>query len=306
MKVAVIAHTGKTMGGGLPELRRCLRARGIDAPLWYEVTKSKRAPAVVRRALADGADVVFSWGGDGLARRCIGELAGTSAALAILPAGTSNLLATSLGIPTDVEGAVAAGLDGERRALDVGRFKGERFAVMAGAGLDAAMIRDADSLKDRLGRAAYVWSTARNLRQSSFGADIRVDGARWHRGQVTCILVGNIGTLFGGIEVFPGAEPDDGRLNLGIVTADGVVDWARILARTAVGDPARSPFVQVTTARKIQVKLDRKVLYELDGGDRRKVRSFSVKVQPGVLTVCTPASPPVRDATTGDRLVHPV
>jgi hypothetical protein len=57
MKVAVIAPTGKTMGGGLSELRSCLAQRGIDDPLWFEVPKSKQAPTQVRRALElDGGD----------------------------------------------------------------------------------------------------------------------------------------------------------------------------------------------------------------------------------------------------------
>ena len=88
------------------------------------------------------------------------------ASLAIIPAGTANLFATNLGIPKDIEQAVAVGLRGERRQLDVGRFNGERFAVMAGAGFDAAMIRDAGDggLKERLGRVAYVWTGSENLR----------------------------------------------------------------------------------------------------------------------------------------------
>ena len=61
MKVAVIAHSGKTLGGGLPELRRVLQAEGIDDPLWCEVPKSKKAPAQVRRALDEGVELVFAW-----------------------------------------------------------------------------------------------------------------------------------------------------------------------------------------------------------------------------------------------------
>lgn len=290
MKVAVVAHAGKTFDGGLPELRRTLARHGVDEPLWLEVPKSKKAPAQVRRALDEGADVVFSWGGDGMARRCIGELAGSDTALAIVPAGTSNLLATNLGIPRDIEEAVRIGLHGARRVLDVGRFNDERFAVMAGAGFDAAMIRDADDLKDRLGRMAYLYSGARNLRQPAFGADIKIDGTPWYRGEVSCILVGNVGELFGGVEVFPDAQPDDGWLELGIVTGEGLAQWARILARTAAGDPARSPYVRTTRARKVKVKLDRKIRYELDGGDRSEVSSFKVKVDPAALHVCVPAT----------------
>ena len=99
MKVAVVAHMEKRLGGGLPELRRVLASYGIEDPLWYEVPKAKRAPDRARRALEEGADLVFAWGGDGTVRRCMGVLAGTGASLAVLPAGTANLFATNLGIP---------------------------------------------------------------------------------------------------------------------------------------------------------------------------------------------------------------
>ncbi|MBA3261717.1 MAG: diacylglycerol kinase family lipid kinase [Thermoleophilaceae bacterium] len=291
MKVAVVAHADKTLGGGLPELRRVLEAAG-EQPLWYEVPKAKKAPEQVERALDEGAELVFAWGGDGTVRRCIDVLSGTEASLAVLPAGTANLFATNLGIPRDIEQAVAIGLRGDRRKLDVGRFGKERFAVMAGAGFDAAMIRDADDLKQRIGRAAYLWSGARNLRGDGFGAESEVDGSDWYEGRVTCILLGNLGDVFGGVEIFPDARPDDGRLELGVVSAEGLFEWTRTLARTAVGDPNRSPFVRTTKAKSVKVELDRKVRYELDGGDRSKVRSFDVKVEAGALNVCVPRRNP--------------
>jgi diacylglycerol kinase (ATP) len=288
-KVAVMAHAGKSFGGGLPELRRELERQGVDDPLWIEVPKSRYATKQVKRALDDGAELVFVWGGDGIVQRSIDAMAGSDVALAILPAGTANLLATNLGIPQDIEQAVSIGLRGERRKLDVGRFNGERFAVMAGAGFDASMIQQADgTLKDRLGRVAYVWTGSKNLRAKPFEAKIDVDGVPWYEGAASCILVGNVGRLFGGIEVFEDARPDDGRLEVGVVNADGIVDWARTLARTAVGQAERSPLVQATSAKKIKVKLNRKVLYEVDGGDREKVNAFTIKVQPAAITICVP------------------
>ena len=103
MNVAVVAHAEKRLDGGLPALRRALAAAGIDDPLWHEVPKAKQAPARVRRALEEGAELVFAWGGDGTVRRCVGELAGEAACLAVIPAGTANLLAANLGIPPDIE-----------------------------------------------------------------------------------------------------------------------------------------------------------------------------------------------------------
>lgn len=288
MNVAVIAHAGKTFGGGLGELRRVLAEEGVRDPLWCEVPKSKRAPREVERMLEQGAELVLAWGGDGMVRRCVGVLAGSGVSLGVLPAGTSNLFATNLGIPQDIREAVRVGLHGHCRSVDVGSFDGERFATMAGAGFDAAMIADADERKDRLGRAAYVLSGTANLDAETFKARIKVDGVLWYEGPASCILLGNVGELFGGIEVFEDARLDDGLLELGVLTAEGRGQMLRTVVRTALGTAERSPFVRVTKARRVKVKLDRKVAYELDGGARGKVRSFAVAVEPSAMSVCVP------------------
>jgi YegS/Rv2252/BmrU family lipid kinase len=288
MKLAVVAHAGKTVGGGLSELRRTLAEAGVSDPLWFEVPKSKRAPAAVRRALEEGAELILAWGGDGLVRRCVNALGDTRIPLAIVPAGTSNLFATNLGIEPDIPEAVQVALLGERRRVDVGRFEEERFAVMAGAGFDAAMIKGADDHKDGLGRGAYVLSGAASLNTPSFEATIKIDGTRWYKGPASCILVGNVGGLFGGVEVFADAQPDDGVLDVGVLTSEGPVQLMRAATRTVLGNAEKSPFVRITQGRKVRVKLDRKVRYELDGGDRKKVRSFKVDVEPGAITVCVP------------------
>jgi diacylglycerol kinase (ATP) len=57
--IAVVAHAGKGPEGGLRELRRVLAREGVTDPLWYEVAKSRKAPKYARRALAQGAEVLF-------------------------------------------------------------------------------------------------------------------------------------------------------------------------------------------------------------------------------------------------------
>jgi diacylglycerol kinase family enzyme len=211
--------------------------------------------------------------------------------MAIIPAGTANLLASNLGIPKDIEGAVMTGLHGAERRIDVARMNGEGFAVMAGAGFDAGMIGGADgALKDRLGRAAYLLTGARSMRMPAFEARIKVEGAPWYEGPATCILAGNVGALFAGVEVFADAVPDDGRLDLAVITAEGMAEWTRTVARTVAGSPERSPFFRVTQAREVKVKLDRKVPYELDGGARSKVKSYRLGIEPGAIAVRVPTS----------------
>jgi diacylglycerol kinase (ATP) len=287
--VAVVAHARKTLGGGLTELRRVLAGAGIDDPAWFEVPKSKFAPDCVRDALEGGADLLFVWGGDGMVQRCIDAVGDATVPIAILPAGTGNLLARNLDVPIDLEQAVEVGLHGARRTIDVGTVNGERFAVMAGTGLDALMIRDADrDLKDRFGRAAYVWTGAKHLRVEPFKVKIDVDGRRWFEGKAGCVLVGNVSKIFGGVEAFDDADPEDGRLELGVITAKGAMQWLRALARTAVSSADKSKFVRTTKARKIRVRLDRKLPYELDGGDKKATKKLKIDVQPAAVTVCVP------------------
>jgi len=72
--VAVVANSSKSLGGGLPELRRILEREGIANPIWHEVAKSRDAPECVRLAIEAGADLVFVWGGDGMVQRCVGAI----------------------------------------------------------------------------------------------------------------------------------------------------------------------------------------------------------------------------------------
>jgi diacylglycerol kinase (ATP) len=123
----------------------------------------------------------------------------------------------------------------------------------------------------------------------AFNASIRVEGVPWYDGPASCILAGNVGALFAGVEVFADAVPDDGRLDIAVITADGVAEWTRTVARTVAGSPERSPFFRVTQARKAKVKLDRKVPYELDGGARSKVKTYRLRVEPEAITVRVPA-----------------
>src|SRR5215207_11153469 len=289
MRVAVLAHQKKSLGGGLDELRRRVADEDVGDVLWYEVPKSRKAPKKARKALEDGAELVLIWGGDGMVQRCVDALAGSRVPVAIIPAGTANLLAHNLGIPEDLEEAVRIAFHGRRRSLDLGKLNGEHFAVMAGVGFDADMINDADrGAKDKLGRLAYVRSGLRHVRTDASRVRIEVDGTEWFDGDASCVLLGNVGRITGGIPAFDDARPDDGWLEVGVATAGGTLQWARTLGRMALGRSENSPFVRITRARKVDVRLAAPTRYELDGGDRGEVRRVKARVVPGAITVCVP------------------
>jgi diacylglycerol kinase (ATP) len=287
--VAVAAHAGKSFGGGLRELRKVLAREGATEPLWQEVKKSRHAPNRARRAAA-GAELIFVWGGDRTVQRCVDAVAGTGAAVAILPAGTANLLATNLHVPNDLTRAVRVGLRGNRRELDTRPVNGEHFAVMAGAGFDARMISSADrAMKDRMGRVAYIYTAARSVFARRVTATVEVDGHRFFEGRVSLVLVANVGTILSGVEVFTAARPDHGLMEFGVVTVRNPVDWARVFGRVALRGPARSPFVEMTRGRSFRVRFDRKLTYELDGGVRPAARDLRIDVRPRSVTICVPA-----------------
>jgi YegS/Rv2252/BmrU family lipid kinase len=287
--IAVIAHTRKSFGGGLTELRELLDGSGAEV-IWHEVNKSRQASKRVAQAVDDGAALLLVWGGDGTVQRCIDALpVHEPPPIGILPAGTANLLASNLGIPSDLPGALEVALHGGDRRLDVGRVNGERFAVMAGVGFDARMIAEADrELKDRVGRVAYAWTGLRATRAGRQAVKVAVDGDQWFQGEASCVLVGNLGTITGGVKAFDDAEPDDGRLEVGVVTAAGPWQWGRVLSRAALGRSDRSPLVSMTAGTNVDVRLDEKTPYELDGGARAATRRLKVRIEPMAITVRVP------------------
>ena len=123
--VGVLLHQKKSLGKGPEALRMALADAGHADPPWCEVDKSRKAPKEVRRLLAEGIDRLLVWGGDGTVRRCIDTIVAEDAHvdLAILPAGTANLLAKALAIPIDLTNAVEVALHGDVRPMDLGRHQ---------------------------------------------------------------------------------------------------------------------------------------------------------------------------------------
>ena len=293
-RVAVVAHRRKTLGGGLPELRRLLQTAGITDPAWFEVPKSKKAPKQARAAVKAGAELLLVWGGDGMVQRCIDAVAGLGdvaarVTLAIIPAGTANLLATNLGIPHDLADALDIALSGRSRRIDLGIANGEHFAVMAGAGFDARMIDAADrEAKTRLGSLAYVRTGASAIRAEPEPVHVLIDGVTFFEGPASCVLIGNVPRATGGLLVFEGAEPDDGLLDAGVVTADGAVQWLRVLGRVALHRGSGSPFVRTLQGHTVDVRFERPAIYEIDGGTRPPTDELRFEVKPEAVSICVP------------------
>jgi YegS/Rv2252/BmrU family lipid kinase len=301
-RIGVLVHADKTLGGGLEALRSALADLGHADPPWYEVPKSKKAPKAIRSMVKDDAvDRILVWGGDGTVRRAINTVIDSKldASIAILPAGTANLLAANLDIPVDLRAAVDIAVHGDPRPIDVGQMNGVYFAVMAGAGFDALMIRDAEEglLKERFGKAGYVVAGIRNRDVSPAVATIEVDGELWYHGDASCVLVANVGTILGGLTAFPDASPVDGRLDVGVVSARSASEWLRLMASATLRRADASSLTEVVTARELTISLDRTLPWEVDGGDRKRTSNFEVRCVPQAIRICQPAAEPATSRT---------
>jgi diacylglycerol kinase family enzyme len=274
----------------LPERRRVieesLAAAGWPLPAWFETTPEDTGTGQARQAVAQGAELVFVCGGDGTVRSVIAGLIGTDAALAVLPAGTGNLLATNLGLPDDPAAGVQLAVQHGRRRVDIGDVEGQVFAVMAGLGFDAAMMDDASTtLKARFGAPAYVLSAVKHLRDRPMRAVIRIDDDPPITRRVRSVLVGNVGRLQGGIKLLPDAEPDNGQMDVAVLAPRNLWHWLT-LASAVLLRRERVPRMQILRGSKINISSDRVQPRELDGDVIAPGRTLSVTVRPGALLLC--------------------
>lgn len=238
------------------------------------------------QAVRDGADTVVACGGDGTVRAVLEALAGGPAQLGVVALGTGNLLAANLDLPTELDEAIVTATSGSSRRLDVGTVNGERFAVMAGVGFDALMIRDTNSkIKRRFGSIAYVMAAVRNVPARLVAATITVDGRQVWSGRTAMVLIGNCGTVTGGLNVFPEAQSDDGRLDVAVLSAKRLREWASVGFRLMTNRPQRSDLVARFTGVEIEVRLARPMPYELDGEGRDPVTTLRFGIEPSALTV---------------------
>lgn len=268
-----------------------LRGRLVDGIDLLETTPDDAGQGQAAEAVRNGAEVVVACGGDGTVRACLDSVIESDATLAIVPLGTGNLLARNLGLPDGLDASVTVD-QGLERKLDIGRINGEPFAVMAGTGFDALMIRDTPpGLKSRIGTLAYVIAALRNLRASLVPTRVEVDGRPWYSGTTSMVLVGNFGEITGGIEVFPAAAPDDGLLDVAVLHTESLRDWLSVLWRLVRGRPQDLRLARRTQGRSIRVHQSRPRPYELDGELRDPARVLDLEVVPGHLRVLGAAEP---------------
>jgi len=289
----VVANPTKVtrMPGRRAEIGQVLTGAGWAVPGWLETSVADPGGGQTRQAVSDGAGVVFAAGGDGTVMACANALLGTGVALAVLPFGTGNLLARNLGVSMRTTEAVALATGEGRRQLDVGLVEDRCFLIMAGMGLDAAMLHDAPAvLKARIGWPAYGLAAMRHLCTLPMTVEISLDGAPPFTRQARTVLVGNCGRLQGGIRLMPEAMPDDGVLDVAVLMPPRRRNWLA-LAWALLRQQRTPPSMEVFQAAHIAIRSDQQHPRQLDGELIEPSHALTVDIRPGALWLCVP--PPV-------------
>ncbi len=263
-------------------------------------TREQGARHFAEEALRDGVDLLAVSGGDGTVIEAMSALVGTNVPIAVFPAGTGNLLSVNLAIPQEVPEGVHAALFGDKRPLDLARIstdggESKYFAILAGAGYDAQVIRDADrEAKNKLGLFAYLWAAVINLRRKPVRVRVRLDDHPTPlMRRAKSVMVANMGRVQGGVDVIPDASPQDGLLEVTILKAETFGDWLRLLWSALRGKLHESRAVEYRTARKVEVDLSFPQPIQFDGEDAGRVSCFNVEVVPAAVQVMVPKEAPV-------------
>lgn len=276
----------------LDRLRRTieegLAVVGWPAPAWFETTPEDPGRGQAEAAVRDGAELVFACGGDGTVTAVVTALAGSDVALAVLPAGTGNLLAANLGLAGDPATGVQVAIEGGRRRIDVGTVGDKCFVVMAGMGFDAQMLAGTSgTAKKAVGWLAYVGGAVKHLRDRPMQVRITLDGGSPMRRRPRTVIVGNVGRLQGGVRLLTEAEPDDGRLDVAVLSPNSLRHWAA-LAWGVVRRRERVPLMETYTAARVEVVSNRRQQRQLDGDLIEPGRTLKIGLRPRALLLCVP------------------
>lgn len=279
--LAVLANPLARRGTGLAiaaEVERLVRSHGI------EVTVLVGADLADAHRLADQAvaneeiDALVAVGGDGTMRLALEAAAGSPTPVGIVPAGTGNDLARTVGIPlNDLPGAVAIIAAGRSEAIDLGRVRlsgadGQRevlFVTVAATGFDADVTDRANRLRWPRGKARYLVAAiveVARLRPRRF--TVRVDGTTITDGDVIFTAIGNTRSYGGGMLITPSADVHDGELDVTVATmAPGFSRMTMLRLMPTVFSGRHVDLEMVRTARgtTIEVTSDPPALVSVDG-----------------------------------------
>ena len=259
----------------------------------HEVLEGDNPGEIVRARLRDGFDFVVAAGGDGTVSAVFDGLLGTSIPLGIIATGTANLIAREFEIPIEIDDAVAL-IAGVPHSMKIDAMKiGKRVYVLnAGVGISAAVIGGTTpASKGRFGRMAYFASALRIFRFRPRALAVTVDGEKREYRAVE-VAISNCGILARTLyPKGPDIRPDDGHLDIWILSLKTFLDYARYFFGIIVGRRAKLKAQFLTAAKSVSVTSSVSLATQADG-DIIGTTPLEIEVLPNALTVLVPKGPP--------------
>jgi diacylglycerol kinase (ATP) len=293
-RIKLIANPGagdaKEEADKLKLVTDSLENKGLKVDLVLTKPKEEATP-VARRASRNGYKVIVAMGGDGTVEAVMRGMIGSKSRLGIIPSGTANNVAKSLGIPLDLEEACDLIASGKTLKLDIGRVKtknGKKFHFfeMATVGLSAAIYPDLN--KVATGKLSHIKDTAATFfhQETKPTVYLTFNNESKDKVETMLVMVSNTPTTGKGFKVAPQASMQDGLLDISVYPEFNKVELVHYYASIMDGGYSGDKKVQHYQARKLKIKSSPKLDVMADGVALGK-GTVKIKVQPGALRVIT-------------------
>lgn len=270
------------------ELPAMLAAKGIDVEDFIIAKDELVLRKELKKFVKNGVTLAIVGGGDGSMTTAAGVLAHEKCALGVLPLGTGNSFALTLGIEEKLEAAIDVIASHRVVKVDLGTVNGTFFANFATIGLSAEIAdRAPHALKKLIGRAAYaVGGVGSFFTHPPFRARIKYDVGRSDVKTQQIVIAS--GRFFGHQPVTPDASIVDRRLSFFTTTGISHLEVARMYVAFGLGVQTRLPDAFSFSSKEIVVKASPRQLISIDGQTLGKTPA-RFGLAPRALRVCVPA-----------------
>ena len=270
-RIVVILNpkSGSTDGELRGQIEEALGAKNLDFEI-RETTPEVGAAELGRAARKEKIAHVIACGGDGTIMGVINGLGANSSGetpvmLTVVPGGTANLFAKSLGIPDEPVEALSLAWEGVAQEVDLGQWDDSLFALGIGVGVTERFISEtSDSEKDKFGPIAYVMALLKEVGAPPSTFSLCVDGGEVKEFSGVAIVVANVGE-FAGIKIAEGARANDGMLNVCVLHRFEMRDLFRLGWRAVTGRLSNDRKLTVLRAKSVDVSTTPAMDAQIDG-----------------------------------------
>jgi len=260
-----------------------------------ETTHQGHAEELAREAVANGVQIIVAAGGDGTLGEVVNGIVGADVKLGIMPMGTGNDFARTLGTGQTIKEAVLSIFYGDPVKVDIGKVKDRYFINVAGCGFDAIIANHVNTTQGKLrGRAAYIAAVYQSLRHfEAVDMELTLDGETRETKALLC-AVANARNYGGGMKVAPDALVNDGLFDVCVVSTskwEFIKSFPRVFKGTHTSHPdvtmARAKRVKIVTAKPMPVLID---------GESFGTTPAEFTLIPQAITILGPERPPNSDS----------